>query len=345
MERVLLVGGSGFLGLHLIDRFWAVTPRPEIHVFDIRALPEVSPNFYSFDPSQIKVHIGDLTSEEDVEKVIKAANPDVIVHSASPVHGLKAELYRKVNVDGTKNLVDVARRLGVGAFVYTSSAGVIFNGEDLRNADETMPYPKVPLDAYNETKAQGEMMVQHANSGQFKTVCLRPAGIFGPGDRQMIPALRIMGQRNQHRFQLGDNLNLFDVTYVVNVAHAHVLAAQKLLSDEAAKVAGEIFLITNDSPIYFWSIGKEVAKYDGLTGSGKYVIPKNLAVVIGFFSEVFCKLIGKEPSLTPYRVKTSCATRYYDITKAKTILGYKPLVGLEEGIKTTLQSMDETIGK
>ncbi|KAA8915918.1 hypothetical protein TRICI_001932 [Trichomonascus ciferrii] len=343
MERVLLVGGSGFLGLHLIDQFWTMSPRPEIHVLDIRGLPDsLSPNFYSFDPQQVTMHIGDITSQFDVERVIELARPDVVVHSVSPVHGLGAKVYQKVNVEGTVTLLNASKKLGVKAFVFTSSAGVIFNGQDLYNADETCPYPIKAMDAYNETKARAEVMVLRANSPDFRTTAIRPAGIFGPGDRQMIPALRLVGQRNQHRFQLGDNLNLFDITYVTNVAYAHVLAAQKILDPATAdSVAGETFHITNDSPIYFWSVGRCVWKYDGLTNAGTIVIPKTLGVVIGYFAQFACFLLGKEPTLTPFRVRTSCAVRYYNISKAKQILGYKPLVGVEEGINKTLQSMDE----
>lgn len=343
MNSVLLVGGSGFLGLHLIDQFWSLSPRPDIHVFDIRGLPDLtSSSVYKFDPDQIKVHLGDLTSKEDVTKAIEGASPDVIVHSASPIHGLGPAVYRKVNVEGTRNLLNCAENLNIKSFVFTSSAGVIFNGEDLHNADESYPFPVIPMDAYNETKAQAEVMVLEANKENFKTTAIRPAGIFGPGDKQLVPALRLMGQRNQHRFQLGDNLNLFDITYVSNVAYAHVLAAQKISDPKTSdKIAGEEFLVTNDSPIYFWSVGRCVWRYDGLVNSGSIVIPKNLGIVIGYVSEFVSKLLGKEPTLTPFRVKTSCAVRYYNIAKAKTILGYEPLINIEEGIKRTLEAMDE----
>jgi sterol-4alpha-carboxylate 3-dehydrogenase (decarboxylating) len=311
-------------------------------VFDIRELPPVSSTFYKFNPDEITVHIGDITSSNDISKAIVSAKPSVIVHSASPIHGLGPALYYKVNVEGTQTLINCAKYLGVKALVYTSSAGVIFNGNDLFNADESVPYPKKALDAYNSTKALGEDMVLKANCKEFKTTCIRPAGIFGPGDRQMIPQLRLAGQRNQYRFQLGDNLNLFDITYVGNVAYAHLLAAKLILEDEtSSKVAGETFHVTNDSPIYFWSIGRLVWKCDGYISERPIVIPRSVGVVLGYLSEFACKIIGKEPSLTPFRVRTSCATRYYDITKAKTILGYEPQVGLERGVELTLQSMDE----
>lgn len=342
MDTILIIGGAGFLGLHLISEFSKLEKAPKIHVLDIRPIPDTVGSFYSFDPKDITVHIKDLTSEEQVTEVLKTVKPDVIVHSASPVHGLGEAAYRKVNIHGTKNLIECARKTKVPAIVFTSSAGVVFNGDDIHNVDETWPYPVKPMDAYNYTKQIAETMIVKANSPEISTVSIRPSGIFGPGDRQMIPVLRDMGRQNKHRFQLGDNLNLFDVTYVGNVAYAHVLAAQKVTNPTTRKlVAGEIFTVTNDSPIYFWSMGRAVWKADGKVADKTIVIPKSVAVFIAYLAVFFCFILRKEPTLTPFRVRTSCATRYYNISKAKKILGYKAITSIEEGIQNTLDAMDE----
>ncbi|GME78922.1 unnamed protein product [Ambrosiozyma monospora] len=231
LDSVLLIGGAGFLGLHLIQQFWEESPRPDIHVFDIRPLPDKISKYFTFDPSKITCHIGDLTSEDDIKKAIKSSQCKVIVHSASPMHGMAQEIYEKVNVHGTANLIKCAKDMGIQVLVYTSSAGVIFNGQPVHNADESWPIPEVPMDGYNETKAIAEEMVLRANSfeDKFYTVALRPAGIFGPGDRQLVPGLRTVLKNGQTKFQVGDNNNLFDWTYAGNVADSHVLAAKKLL--------------------------------------------------------------------------------------------------------------------
>lgn len=271
-----------------------------------------------------------------------------MVHAASPIHGAPADIYEKVNVQGTRNIIEVCSKSPlVSALVYTSSAGVAFNGNDLHNADETWPIPKPAMDAYNETKAIAEQMVLDANdpSNKFYTISLRPAGIFGPGDRQLVPGLRTVARLGQDKFQLGDNNNLFDWTYAGNVADAHVLATLALRDVErASKVMGETFFITNDSPSYFWSLARTVWKQDNHPVDERRVIVLNkpLAMVLAYCSKWVSSLLGKEPGLTPFRVRIVCATRYHNITKAKTLLGYKPRVGIEEGINRTLQWMDET---
>lgn len=366
LKSVLIIGGCGFLGLHLIEEFWRVTPRPEIHVFDIRPLASaISKTFYTFDPSKIHSIVGDITSPEDVATALKTTVPQVVVHCVSPVHGLGPQIYHTVNVVGTQNVITQAKKdPNVRALVYTSSAGTVFNGEDLRNVDESIPFPKVPMDAYNETKAIAEVAVLKAatdipssekQTSSYKdtllTVALRPAGIFGPGDRQMIPELRKIPYRGQHTFQIGNNLNLFDVTYVGNVAYAHALAAQKLLSFSSSspsyspkslsQINGECFFITNDSPIYFWALGRAVWKADGFVDPARVILPRSVAIAIGYVSEFVSKLTGKAPGLTPFRVRTVCADKYYNIDKAKKILGYKPQTELQQGIDLTLKWLDE----
>ncbi|CCC67079.1 hypothetical protein NCAS_0A05210 [Naumovozyma castellii] len=346
ISSVLLIGGSGFLGLHLIQQFYELSPRPSIHVFDVRPLPEKLSNQFTFKLDDIQVHIGDLTSFEDVQKAIKVSGANVVVHSASPMHGQNKEIYDLVNVKGTRNVIDVCKNTNVNILVYTSSAGVIFNGQDVHNADERWPIPEVPMDAYNETKFTAEDMVLKSNDPEngFLTVALRPAGIFGPGDRQLVPGLRAVAKLGQSKFQLGDNNNLFDWTYAGNVADSHVLAAQRLLDPATAKeVSGEAFFITNDTPTYFWSLARTVWKADGHIDKNVIVLKRPVAILAGYLSEFFSKLLGKEPGLTPFRVKIVCASRYHNIAKAKKLLGYEPRVDIEEGIKRTLAWMDEDL--
>ncbi|EDK41775.2 hypothetical protein PGUG_05873 [Meyerozyma guilliermondii ATCC 6260] len=344
MNSVLLIGGSGFLGLHLIEQFSRRSPNTKIHVFDVRPLPEKISKYFTFDPKSVTFHGGDITSEDDLSDAIKGSKCDVIVHSASPMHGAPQQIYNKVNVEGTRTLISAAKKQNVKALVYTSSAGVIFNGQDVMNADESWPYPEVHMDGYNETKAIAETEVLKCNDiDGLATVCLRPAGIFGPGDRQLIPGLRGVLKMKQTKFQVGDNNNLFDWTYVGNVADAHVLAAQKILSSSTrSQVAGEVFLITNDQPTYFWTLARTVWKADGHVDNYNIVLPRTIALGIGYISELVASILKKEAGLTPFRVKVACAHRYHNISKAKEVLGYKPEVSIDEGIRYTLDWMDES---
>ena len=143
-------------------------------------------------------------------------------------------------------------------------------------------------------------------------------------------------------FQLGDNENLFDFTYVGNVAHAHLLAASALLGTAKLstvplsheRVDGEAFFITNDSPIYFWDFPRMVWRAAGnqLGTEHVWVIGKETGMTLASLIEWVMWCVRKTPSLTRRQVRYSCMTRYYDISKAKKRLGYTPIVSLEDGV-------------
>ncbi|TFY65520.1 hypothetical protein EVJ58_g1917, partial [Rhodofomes roseus] len=213
----LVIGGSGFLGRHIVDALLA--RNDAVSVFDIVQRHHDVP-FYS----------GDISEEGQVSDALRKSGATCIIHTASPPHGMDdPALYWKVNVDGTKAVIAAAVATGVSKLVYTSSAGVVFNGESLINVDERLPPPPKAMDAYNESKAKAEEMVLEANGkGGLYTVALRPAGLFGPGDRQLIAGLYEVYQNGQTHYQIGDNTNLFDWTYIENAAYAHLLAADRL---------------------------------------------------------------------------------------------------------------------
>lgn len=225
-DTYLVIGGSGFLGRHIVNGLLA--RGDTVSVFDLVQRYHDVP-FYS----------GDISEEEQVGAALKKSGANCIIHTASPPHGLDdPALYWKVNVDGTKAVIAAAVANGVNKLVYTSSAGVVFNGESLIDVDERLPFPEKAMDAYNESKAKAEEMVLAANGkGGLLTVALRPAGLFGPGDRQVIAGLHSAYLRNQTHYEIGDNTNLFDWTYVGNVADSHILAADKLYIKSPEEIA------------------------------------------------------------------------------------------------------------
>lgn len=189
----------------------------------------------------------------------------------------------------------------------------------------------------------------------------------------MLAALRA----GQSKYQLGDNDNLFDFTYVENVAHAHILAAYALLQTlqmfgdrqplDNEKVDGEAFFVTNDSPVYFWDFARALWTMAGslsaypssLSSSSRSVdtttstaasvtprtdyrkdtwtIPRDLGLFIGGILEYAMWALGRTPTLTTQKVRYSCMTRYYSCEKSKRRLGYEPLVELDEGLRRTVE--------
>ncbi|KAK8168244.1 3-beta hydroxysteroid dehydrogenase/isomerase family-domain-containing protein [Phyllosticta citrichinensis] len=355
LGHVVVVGGCGFLGHHIVNLLVERFPEGRVSVLDLRTSKNRNPS------SKVSYHDADITSEESTKSLFEKLKPDVVIHTASPVaHGIPHEIMYKVNVDGTRNLLRASQESGVKAFVYTSSASVIFdNATELVNADES--YPVIAGDDqpsyYTSTKVWGEQSVLKANRTElyprFLTCSIRPAGIFGEGDVQMLPSMLGAYFRKQHKFQLGDNTNLFDFTYAGNVAHAHLLAAAALLQTSALhptvpldseRVDGEPFFVTNDQPVPFWDFARAVWRQAGppLPMDKVWVLPKDVMLPIGSLLESIFWVFGKKPSLSREQVFYSTVRRYYNIDKAKRRLGYRPVVPLGEGIK---KGVDEVLDR
>jgi len=181
------------------------------------------------------------------------------------------------------------------------------------------------------------------------TSAIRPAGIHGEKDTTVTHKILEHGTQASDRvlrMQLGENDNLFDFTYVGNIAYAHLLAGHRLLASyehiaagkggplDYERVDGEAFNITNDSPVYFWDVTRAMWALIGRVVEPHQVwaLPEGLLETVGGVAETVMGLFGKTPRLTARTVRYSCMTRYYSTEKAKHRLAYAPVVPLDEGI-------------
>lgn len=168
------------------------------------------------------------------------------------------------------------------------------------------------------------MLDANRTHADMLTIALCPAGIFGEGDAQMLPGMLGAYDSGFWRVQLGDSQNLFDFTYVGNVAHAHLLATKALMdihlrsgpssADKDKRIDGEAFFITNDQPYRFWDFSRAVWAAAGHQVDPKdvWVIPKGVALMIATVLEWLFWFIfwGKrKPKLTRSSPKYSTLTR------------------------------------
>ncbi|EGC34899.1 3beta-hydroxysteroid dehydrogenase [Dictyostelium purpureum] len=323
-KSFLVVGGCGFLGRFIVESLLN-KGETNVHVFDIRK---------SFEDDRVTFHIGDIRKQEDLEKACKGIT--TVFHTASPTHGMGYDIYYSVNVVGTQKLVDACIASGVKQLVYTSSSSVVFNGSDIAGGDETMPYVKKHFDPYNKTKELGEKEVIKAHGSGLLVCALRPAGIFGPREVQGWPQFLNAAKEGKNKFMFGSGDNLCDWTYIDNVVHAHILAAEHMTPE--SNVSGNIYFITNDEPIPFWDMPIYAYEAFGYE-KPKIKIPFTLMYGIAWVIEIIVLLLSPfvkiHPTITVFRMVYTNATRYFNIEKAKRDLKYKPIVPLKEGMKRT----------
>lgn len=321
--KILVTGGTGFLGRHLAT---ALLERGHKVVLLGR----------NFDQVQRLIDSGAIPVTADLRdgRTVKSAcaSVDVVYHAGalSAPWGKRADFFA-ANVGGTEAVLDGCRAHGVRRLIYISSPSTVFDGGHQKEASESVPYPQRFTSIYALTKKLGEDRVNAASKAGLQTVIVRPKAIFGPGDQALLPRL-IAAARQQRLPQIGSGRNLVDLTYVENVVHALLLAA------ETQAAAGRTYTITNGEHVLLWNVIRDVLQQLGLRSQLR-AIPLPVAMSAAALMEARASLTGKEPMLTRYSVLILARTQTYDISAARRELGYTPLISLANGIARTLEAL------
>ncbi|XP_076947832.1 3beta-hydroxysteroid-dehydrogenase/decarboxylase-like [Bidens hawaiensis] len=345
----VVTGGRGFAARHLVDMLI------RYEIYSVR-VTDLAPDI-KLEPYEERGNLGqalrlgraqyvsmDLCDKSQVFKACEGA--EVVFHMAAPDSSINNyKLHYSVNVQGTKNVIEACTKLSVKRLIYTSSPSVVFDGiHGIYNGDESLPYPSKHNDSYSETKAEAEALVIKANGvNGLLTCCIRPSSIFGPGDKLLVPSLVAAARAGKSKFIIGNGTNMYDFTYVENVAHAHVCAERALASDGSAskKAAGEAYFITNMEPIKFWEFISLILVGLGFERPG-IKIPAFVMMPIAHMVERIYKVLApygmKVPQLTPSRIRLLSCNRTFNSAKANDRLGYSPIVTLQEGLKRTIES-------
>jgi len=319
-KKVLVTGGGGFIGKAIVRRL--LREMADVRSFSRKKYSELE----TLGVDQIQ---GDI---RDAEAVNRACNDvDIVFHTAAKIQlwGDYRDFF-ETNVIGTENIIQACRKRGIQYLVYTSSPSVVYHGrEDVLGVDESAPYPEHYHTHYQKTKSMAEQRIVKASRNSLRTVALRPHLVLGPGDMQLIP--RFIKWSKNLRI-LGDGNNQIDWTFLDNAAHAHVLAAEKLITNQS--IAGKIYFISQGQPINAWELLNHI-----LESAGKEPITKNFskdaAYFMGWLFEKVYMLfrIKSEPRITRATATELARNSWFDISAAKTELGYAPEVTSEEGLE------------
>jgi len=335
--RVLVTGGSGFLGRSIVEALSKRHPKWRLSVLDCAAPDEeIADSLEHF----FKV---DITSADRVNHVFINYTPGLVIHTAGIVPARKSrystrredwEHVRSINYDGTRHVLDATLASGCRRFVYTSSCTVAADDleHDYYYMDETVPIGLAQLH-YGKSKGMAEQYVlspEHAEKGVL-ACALRPCTIIGPGDTAVIGLMHELIAKYETYFVVGEGDNLYDFMYISNAVDAHILAAENLLTTKTA--AGQAFFISNQEPVYFWDFMAFVWAQFGHVPRFRVHIPQSVAWATSCVLEAFTWLTGAASTLDRGSVKDGVSTRFSNNDKAIEILGYVPKVGLAEGVR------------
>lgn len=321
----LVTGATGFIGTHLVRTLAERGIRVRALARDpVKAKRLLAPN--------VEVMIGDFGDPDVISGL--AEGVDTIFHLASVMVGTPDE-FQRVDLDGTRRLLEEAKRAGVRRFVYTSTLGVYPFG-DLR--DGAMVSHATPVDEsdrigpYSAAKIRVERMLMEATrQGEIEAVVVRPGLVFGPGTTPYLTHLPHVGtKRGDRYFVYGDGKVPLALTYVGNVVDALLLCAT------VPEAVGETFLLVDDD---IPNQREFVGRLARLTGKPLEVraIPRAAVSLLGFGVESAFRMQGKKPKTTRRLLVGKSHKFRFDASHAKRVLGWEPRISWQEGLRQNVR--------
>jgi len=321
--RLFITGATGFVGGHLAEACAA-------RGIAVSALARPGSDTALLEKLGATLHCGDLNDLGIIQKAVQGA--DVVVHCAAKVGDRgPAEEYRAVNVDATRNLLEVCAGRPLHRFIHMSTLGV-YEARHHYGTDETEPLPINHMDSYTKTKVEAERLVlDYHRKHQVPVVALRPGFVYGPRDRTVMPKLiKRLASGSVH--YLGGDQRALNTIYVGNLVDAVFLAAEK------PNAVGQVFNLTDGEPVTKQRFFEAVSDSLGLPKPHQR-LPRWLAGLLVRLlrwqaRRATCN--GKNAWLTQAEYKFLLLNLDFSIEKAKRELGYSPRFAFDQGMQETM---------
>jgi dihydroflavonol-4-reductase len=304
-ERALITGATGFVGGLLVARLVA-DGRP------VRALVRHLGDRERLPDPRVELAMGHL---DDEESLVRAADGcDVVYHIAGMNQLCLADpspLYR-VNVEGTRRMLDAARRAGVRRVVHTSSAATL-GGDGTTFLDETAGPPPEFTSHYARSKFEGEQIALGYDA--VEVVVVNPSSVQGPGRTTGTASVFIGYLNGRLPFDLPAR---FGLCYTVDCVNGHLLAERK-------GKPGQRYVLNTDTLTNAEAIDL-IAVISGLADRPR-TLPLPVAMGVAGVAETVARVRGRQPKLCRESVRTLGHPHLYDGSKATKELGlrYTPI--------------------
>jgi len=317
--KVLVTGGNGFIGSHLVDELLK-------RGADVYCLVRKGSDSRFLNAMKATLIHGDLTQKDLLAKVV--SEKDCVYHLSGVKRAKLDQTYYGVNHIGTKNLVEACVQYNpqIKKFIFVSSLAACGPSPDghLIKEDEQC----LPITHYGKSKLQGEQAVLKWKD-KIPVVIVRPPVVYGPRDRDLLSYFRWIN-RGVGIF-IGEGKSLLSFCYVQD------LISGMLMAEEHPDSNGQVYFIANEQT-YSWNAVAECIA--DCLGKQLFNIhfPRLVALFLSFSMETFSFFSRKSVILN--REKILEASQPYwvcDVSKAKKMLGFQSVFNLEEGIEHTVQ--------
>lgn len=319
-QAVLVTGGTGFTGSHLVRRLLGRGHR-------VRVVDNQRGLFYDeLARLGAEMCLGSVTDRALMAELTRGM--DVVHHVAAAFRriDLPDEAYREVNAHGTRVVLEAAQAAGVRKVIYCSTCGVHGNVER-PPAAETAPI--APEDFYQQTKYEGEQVAHEFIADGMDVTILRPAAIYGPGD----PERWVMLFRQTRRGvfpMFGSGEVTYHPLYIDNLVDAFELAAER------PEARGQTYLIADQEYYTLNDLVRIVGEVQGRPVRIVHLPFWPLRAAAAAVEDASTAL-HRTPPIFRRRVDWFRQNRAFDVSKAQRELGYRSRVKLREGLRRTYE--------
>lgn len=273
-------------------------------------------------PQNVELIPGNVLDKASLDTAMQGV--DTVFHLVGIIHPKKIQQLFDINTTGTLNVMEAAAKAGVKRVVMISSNSAAGLGRAMKESDTPHPYM-----AYGRSKLQAEEHVlQFVREGKLEAVILRPCWFYGPGNGQPERQLRFFRMiQKGDPIMFGSGHNLRSMSYLDNTIQG------MLLAEKTPEANGQIYWIADEKPYETIEIYKTIA---GIFGTN--LKPRKIP---GLASGI-CRIVDHVQQavgiyITEFHVAGEMDRDIAcDISKAKKELGYQPEVGLEEGMRRSI---------
>lgn len=305
-KKVLVTGGAGFIGSHLVDAL--IREGSNVCVIDNLINGKIENLSQHKGNKQFRLIIGSIIDSKALSESMDSV--DIVFHLAclGVRHSLKHPFKNhRTNAEGTLLVLEEAYKKRIEKFIYCSSSEVYGSAEYVPMPES---HPTHPFTVYGASKLAGEAYARaYFKRYGLKTIIIRPFNTYGPrshheGDAgEMIPKSIVRALNREPLLLFGDGSQTRDYTYVEDIAKGLIRAA------ECEKLIGETFNLGSNFEISIKQIAENILKLTGNTSAGLKYFPNRPADVMRLYAN---------------------STAFSDITN------WQPEVRLEEGISKTI---------
>jgi len=319
MRRVLITGGTGFVGSHAVEEFlagqWAV-----------RALVRNPSRLTWLAGLPVETVVGRLDDMESLRAAVRGC--DVVVHCAGLTKALRREDFFRINGTAVGDFADAARQAGVRRFVLCSSqaaAGPSADGDPVTEDDD--PHP---VSAYGRSKLEGERLLRE-NADGMEWIVLRPPSVIGPRDEQFLPLFRAVVRYGVYP-QFGRGTQRYSFISVHDLARALRVAA------EMERGLNDLYFVAHSEALSWSELSAVIARAAGRKAR-PLPLGKTALTVLSVISEITARWRGKPALLSRDKLGEIFAPGWVcSSEKIRRVWGFECAWSAEATIRDTLDA-------